>query len=98
MYSRALLLERVQLALLRGFAVAGAVFVSVWAWHRVFSSQDVVPWTIYFAPAVLVAVLVMVAMWSTPARNPGSPILGTIRSISKGIAIVVFSVLAISFF
>lgn len=98
MYSRAILLERIQLALLRGIAVAGAVLVSVWIWHQFFSSADFAPWTVYYAPSILLAVLAMVVMWNTPAKYPDSPILGTMGSIGQGIAIVMSFVLALTFF
>lgn len=98
MYSRAVLLERVQLALLRGLAAAGALFLSVWIWHRVFSSLPTIPWTIYVWPAALLAVAVMVAMWNTPAKDPDEPIVGTLIAIGKGILTATVVLLAFSFF
>ena len=98
MYSRAILLERIQLALLRAAAIALALYTSVWIWHQVISDQGVVPWTVYVAPSIIVALLAMVVMWNTPARDPRSPVLGTWLSIIKSVLLVTVIVLAVSFF
>jgi len=98
MYSHAILLERIQLALLRGAAIALALFASVWIWHRLISNQDVIPWTVYTVPSIILALLVTVVMWNTPAKDPLSPGLGTWLSIIKSVLLVTAMVIAISFF
>lgn len=98
MYSRAILLERIQLAFLRGCAVAFSLFGSVWIWHRVLNAQETLPWTVYVAPSVVLAMLTMVVMWTTPARNPDSPVVGTWLSIFRSVLIITVMALAFTFF
>ena len=93
MYSRAILLERIQLALLRAAAIALALYASVWIWHQVISDQGVVPWTVYVAPSIIVALLAMIVMWNTPARDARSQVLGTWISIIKSVLLVTVIVL-----
>ncbi|MCL1594647.1 MAG: sugar transferase [Actinomycetia bacterium] len=98
MYSREILLERVQLAFLRSVGVALAVYASVWVWHHVLSGQDVVPWTIYAGPSILLALITATVMWSVPARDPDSGVRGTLVGIFKGLAVATIIVLVIGFF
>ena len=98
MYSRSILLERAQLGLLRGAAIALALFASVWVWHSVIADQDVVPWTVYLWPSVVLALLTIVVMWHTPARAPASHEVATWLSILKSVFLVTLIAMAISFF
>jgi len=98
MYSREILLERIQLAFLRGVAVAAAVHASVWVWHRVLSSHGTVAWTIYIGPSIVLALVTATVMWSEPARDPDTGTRGTVATIVKSLAIATIIVLVVNFF
>jgi exopolysaccharide biosynthesis polyprenyl glycosylphosphotransferase len=98
MYSNAILLERFQLSLLRFIATVGAAMLSMWVRHKVLDTGLFLPWDAYIAPALIAGGLVVVVLWSVPARTitTGSP--SRVLPVLRGVAIATMILLALSFF
>jgi exopolysaccharide biosynthesis polyprenyl glycosylphosphotransferase len=96
MYSRSILFERAQLALLRGLATVAASFASVWTWHTIIEEQAVASSGVYLMPSLVAAATVIAITWFVPSR------FLTFReeaaSITKSVLLAVLVLMALSFF
>ncbi len=96
MYSNAILLERIQLALLRGVATFLTSMLSMLLWHGLIQRQDMIPWGVYVGPSIVAAVVVAALMWSTSSRFPTHA--DELRPIAKGAIFTALILMAFSFF
>ncbi|HEY7564157.1 MAG TPA: hypothetical protein VIA81_04465, partial [Acidimicrobiia bacterium] len=91
MYSQAVLLERLQRALIRGILVCGAAWLAVFLRHFPTTS---IPWTTYVVPNIVVAVIFAALSWSRP--NPWKP--RPRWQVLEVSLVAALAVLAVSFF
>lgn len=91
MYSQAVLLERLQRALLRGLLVCGAAWLAVFIRH--FSTTSI-PWRTYVVPNIVVAVIFAGFAWSRPSPWKPRP-RWQVLEVSL---VAALAVLAVSFF
>jgi len=98
MYSNAILLERLQLSLLRFVATVVAAMLAMYIRHVVLDSGIFLPWGAYLAPGIIAGVLVVVVLWSVPARDITSGSPSHSLPALRGVAIATIILLALSFF
>lgn len=96
MYSRGILLERVQVALLRFLATLTASFASVWLWHAIVQQLDFAPSGVYLAPSLVAAATIIAITWSIPSQFVSFG--EEAASITKSVILAALILMAISFF
>ena len=96
MYSHSILLERTQLALLRGIASVLATYASVFIWH-VLTQQSQPPFGTYFVPAILAALITVAATWKIPSDGTERASRRTF-DVLKAVVLTALIMMALSFF
>jgi exopolysaccharide biosynthesis polyprenyl glycosylphosphotransferase len=98
MYSSAILLERLQLSLLRLLATVVAAMAATWIRHGLLDSGRFLPWVDYLGPALIAGALVAILLWALPARSFSRFISTHAIRVTEGVAAATIIVLALSFF
>ena len=96
MYSHSILLERTQLALLRGIASILATYASVFIWH-VLTQQSQPPFGTYIVPAILAALITVAATWKIPSDGTERASRRTF-DVLKAVVLTALILMALSFF
>ena len=98
MYSNAILLERLQLSLLRFPATIAAAMAALWIRHDLLDSGRYLPWGSYLGPAVIAGVLVILVLRRVPARAIGGGGASHALRVLFGVSIATMMLLTLSFF
>lgn len=96
MYSHSILLERTQLALLRGIAAVLGAYASVIIWHAMIQ-QSPPPIGTYFIPAIVAALITVAATWNIPSDGTERASRRTF-DVLKAVVLTALIMMALSFF